>query len=419
MKRWFNGLFAAARLECLYTRHHPMQWVICALMPVVWLLIVAQTFGTGLMTKLPVGLVNLDGGPLSREVVMLLDAVPSIDLRGYDNRHEADRALARARTYATIVIPDTFTRDSLNGRGATIEFVVNKSYYAIGTILEVDVKSALAALQKEAGAVKMTLARGGTLAHATDNLRLQVPEVYFLGNTGFNFVAYLLPTLIPGLIALAAGITFAGVLVREWRDGGASALLQAAEDHPTAAILGKLLPWFAFYVMLGFAWVGGIAGWLGWAPAGSLAVWLFATLMLVAAMAAIAIMLTSTSISWPIGVSAVICFTAPSFPFTGFSYPLESMTPGAAFFGQLLPLTHYLAIQGQCWMLDSPLDHIAQSFVPLLLLVALPLAAGLPILSMRLRRWARADAQKTRIVTLLEEEGAVLPPLAKASKEDT
>lgn len=141
--------------------------------------------------------------------------------------------------------------------------------------------------------------------------------------------------------------------------------------------------------------------------------------MLVAAMAAIAVMLTSTSISWPIGVSAVICFTAPSFPFTGFSYPLESMTPGAAFFGQLLPLTHYLAIQGQCWVLDSPLDHIARSFVPLLLLVALPLAAGLPILSMRLRRWARADAQKTRIVTLLEEEGAVLPPLAKASKEDT
>ncbi len=61
MKRWFNGLWAAAKLELLYTRHHPQQWVICALMPVIWLIVVAQTFGTGLMTKLPVGIVNEDG----------------------------------------------------------------------------------------------------------------------------------------------------------------------------------------------------------------------------------------------------------------------------------------------------------------------------------------------------------------------
>lgn len=407
MKRWFNGLWAAAKLELLYTRHHPQQWVICALMPVIWLIVVAQTFGTGLMTKLPVGIVNEDGAQYSREVVMMLDSVPSMGLKGYENVREAQAALARADTYATIVIPQHFTRDSLNGKGSTIEFIVNKSYYAIGTILEVDLKQALAAYQKEAGALKMTIARGGTLSHAEDNLRLEVPEVYFMGNQGFNFVAYLLPTLIPGLIALAAGITFAGVLVREWRDGGTYTLLSHANGFASAAILGKLFPWFIFYCVLGFAWVGGIAGWLGWAPAGSLALWLIATVCLVAAMASIAVMLTSTSISWPIGVSAVICVSAPSFPFTGFSYPLESMTPGASFFGDLLPLTHYLAIQGQCWVLNSPLDHTAASFLPLILLIALPMAAGLPILSTRLRVWARHDAEKARIVNLLADEGVI------------
>ena len=407
MKRWFNGLWAAAKLELLYTRHHPQQWVICALMPVIWLIVVAQTFGTGLMTKLPVGIVNEDDAQYSREVVMMLDSVPSMGLKGYENVREAQAALARADTYATIVIPQHFTRDSLNGKGSTIEFIVNKSYYAIGTILEVDLKQALAAYQKEAGALKMTIARGGTLSHAEDNLRLEVPEVYFMGNQGFNFVAYLLPTLIPGLIALAAGITFAGVLVREWRDGGTYTLLSHANGFASAAILGKLFPWFIFYCVLGFAWVGGIAGWLGWAPAGSLALWLIATVCLVAAMASIAVMLTSTSISWPIGVSAVICVSAPSFPFTGFSYPLESMTPGASFFGDLLPLTHYLAIQGQCWVLNSPLDHTAASFLPLILLIALPMAAGLPILSTRLRVWARHDAEKARIVNLLADEGVI------------
>ena len=44
----------------------------------------------------------------------------------------------------------------------------------------------------------MTAARGGSLKAESNNLRIASPEVYFLGNTGFNFSAYLLPTLIPG-----------------------------------------------------------------------------------------------------------------------------------------------------------------------------------------------------------------------------
>ena len=222
MKHWFEGLVNTARIECRYTRRHPQQWVICALLPVMWLLFVANTFGTGLMTKLPVGLVNEDGGPLARELVMVLDAVPSLGLRGFETATEAKAALSRAETYGTIVIPRDFTKDSLNGRGSTLELIINKSYYAVGTILEVDVKTALAAVMKSAGTIRMTAARGGSLKAESNNLRIASPEVYFLGNTGFNFSAYLLPTLIPGLIALAAGLTFSGVLVREWRDGGAT-----------------------------------------------------------------------------------------------------------------------------------------------------------------------------------------------------
>lgn len=410
MKQWFDGLWRAARIECRYTRRHPQQWVICALLPVLWLLFVANTFGTGLMTKLPVGLVNEDAGPLSRELVMVLDAVPSLGLRSFESASQADAALSRAETYGTIVIPRSFTKDSLNGRGSTIELIINKSYYAIGTILEVDVKTALADVMKRAGALQMTAARGGSLKAESASLRIVSPEVYFLGNTGFNFSAYLLPTLIPGLIALAAGLTFSGVLVREWRDGGASELLSAANGFASAAVLGKLLPWFLFYALLGFCWVWGLPGVLGWTAAGSVAVWLGATVMLIAAMAAIAVFFTSCALSWPIAVSALICFAAPSFPFTGFSYPLESMTPGAAFFGDLLPLTHYLAVQGECWILNSPLDHVFARLVPLALLIVLPMAAGLPILSVRLRRWADGDAEEARIRTLLAREDAGVAP---------
>ena len=170
MKHWFEGLVNTARIECRYTRRHPQQWVICALLPVMWLLFVANTFGTGLMTKLPVGLVNEDGGPLARELVMVLDAVPSLGLRGFETATEAEAALSRAETYGTIVIPRDFTKDSLNGRGSTLELIINKSYYAVGTILEVDVKTALAAVMKSAGTIRMTAARRLTGASAINSV---------------------------------------------------------------------------------------------------------------------------------------------------------------------------------------------------------------------------------------------------------
>ncbi|MFR2198852.1 MAG: ABC transporter permease [Sutterella wadsworthensis] len=405
MKHWFEGLFNAARIECRYTRRHPQQWVICALLPVMWLLFVANTFGTGLMTSSQwASSTRMAAAARARARCSTL---PSLGLRGFESAVEADAALSRAETYGTIVIPRDFTKDSLNGRGSTLELIINKSYYAVGTILEVDVKTALAAVMKSAGTIRMTAARGGSLKAESNNLRIASPEVYFLGNTGFNFSAYLLPTLIPGLIALAAGLTFSGVLVREWRDGGATRLLAAANDFASAAIIGKLLPWFVFYVVLGLCWVFGLTGVLGWTAAGSVGIWIGATVMLIAAMASIAVLFTAASLSWPIAVSALICFAAPSFPFTGFSYPLESMTPGAAFFGQLLPLTHYLAVQGECWILNSPLDHIFTRLAPLGLLIVVPMAAGLPILGVRLRAWSSKDPEEDRIRTLLVKESLI------------
>ena len=69
---------------------------------------------------------------------MVLDAVPSLGLRGFETATEAEAALSRAETYGTIVIPRDFTKDSLNGRGSTLELIINKSYYAVGTILRLE-----------------------------------------------------------------------------------------------------------------------------------------------------------------------------------------------------------------------------------------------------------------------------------------
>lgn len=393
MRHWMSGVWAACQLEIRGIPTRPQEWLSCALLPVCWLLLMAALFGQGLMTAVPVGIVNEDGGQLAREIVLRLDAIPSVCPVSFETRGEADAALKAARTYGTVVLPTHFTRDSLKGEG-TVELILNKSYYAVATTLEVDIKTALADLAKEKGAVKMTAARGGTLQANANRLRIQIPDVYFLGNPGFNFSAYLLPTLIPGLIALAAGLTFGGLLIREWRDGGMSRLLRVAHGYPSAAMVGKLLPWFIFYVAVGLCWVAGFSGWMGWAPAGGYWLWCVSTVLLILSVLSIAVLFCSLAISWILALSAVIAYFAPCFPFTGFSYPLEAMTPGVAWFGQLLPLTHYLAIQGQIWMLNSPVDHTLQTMGVLSLFVVIPLLIGCPIYCWRFRKEAERESEQ-------------------------
>ncbi len=390
IRSWLDGAARAALLECRRTKQDPRSWIAMIVVPLVWCALVALVFGAGIMTKLPVGVVDLDASAASRQVVQTLDAIPSVQPAGFRSAAEAESALRAAKTYATVIIPPDYEADQRSGRGAALLIAFNKTYYPVGTILELDLKTALARAAAEKAAASLTQA-GGTFSANASRLRATIPDVYFLGNPAFNFSAYLLPTIVPGVMALGAILCFASVLVREWRDGGVRLLLRIA-GSPSAAVVGKLLPWLAVYALAASAWVAGFAGWAGWAPAGSLAAWLAASWLLMLAMAGIAALFIALAPTWVIGLAACICFVAPTFPFTGFTYPLESMTPGAAFFGSLLPLTHYLHAQAACWVLASPADHVARALLTLALYPAVCFAAALPLLSWRWRRWASAEA---------------------------
>ena len=123
--------------------------------------------------------------------------------------------------------------------------------------------------------------------------------------------------------------------------------------------------------------------------------WLLATHLLVLCSAGLALFFSAFGLSWVIAVSSVICLLAPTFPFTGFSYPIESMTPGAKLLAEFLPLTHYLKAQANEWILAA--DGFAgwKEIAWLAGFAALTGLAGLGLLTFRSRLWAKAEEKKT------------------------
>ena len=201
MRAWFSKAAAAARFEVAWVLSHPKEWLAAVAAPLVWCLMLIAAFGDGLMTQIPVGYTDADRSAASREVIETLSALPSVRLVPFADEAAAERALKTASVYGVVTIPENFEADRRRGTGSPVVLQINKLYYAVGTILEVDLKTALTNLKAAETAVQLTRG-GGTFAENARRLRLSMPEVYFLGNPAFNFSAYLLPTLVPGVMAL-------------------------------------------------------------------------------------------------------------------------------------------------------------------------------------------------------------------------
>lgn len=390
MRNWFARIARIASLEWRQVRTHRIEWIAGFVVPLFCCLIMTLLYGTGAMTRLPVGIVDLDGSALSRSTTLALEAAPSMELIPFSSAEEAERALRARRTYATITLPQDFELDHRRGEGAPVELSINKTYYAIGTILELDVKSALSTVRIQEAAVRATTG-GGTFAERARRLRVTFPDVEFMGNQAFNFTGYLMPTFVPGLMALGALLGFVSMLVREWRDGGIRRLMKMANGSSSAIVIGKFLPWVTFWFLAIGVWTAGFSGWAGWGLEGSIVPWFSAGILLILSMAGLAAFAVAISPTWVIALSIVICLIAPTFPFTGFSFPLEAMTPSAQAFGRLLPLTWYLDAQSQVWVLDAPVDAIVHTQLTMLAFPLVFFAIALPLLAWRYPRWVKVE----------------------------
>ena len=162
-------------------------------------------------------------------------------------------------------------------------------------------------------------------------------------------------------------------------------------------MLGRIFPWWCLYAAYALGYVSWFAGWCGWAPAGSLFVWCAGAVLLMSAMFASALMFAILSPSWILAMSAAICWIAPTFPFTGFSYPIDSMDASAQAFSSIFPLTWFLRLQSSQWVLASGLEHTLYLLAMLSAFTVIPLAVGLTLLPWRTALLAKDEMRPLKL----------------------
>lgn len=390
--------------EARTTSDTPLLWLTGIVVPVFWCLAVVAVFATGLMRNIPVGLVDYDNSAESRDLIRSLDAVASVDFVNYENPQAATADLATGNIYALFVIGHNWSEKTSGSRSdSALELFLNKSYYAIATTVETDLKLALSQIQigqmLEAASVV-----GGGFAGNKERLAVLDADILIAGNPALNFKAYLLTTILPGVLALGAILTCVGSLTREWRLKTVHQVVETY-SHLTGFLLGRMSFWLVLYSLMGLAYLAWFTGWEGWGVQGNLAAWALGIVLFFASMPALAMLYTSLSPSWIIAMSVAIGTTAPIFPFTGFSFPLDSMDAAAQLLAQFLPLTWYLRLHSSQWVLGSELSHTIYLLSMLSLFVIIPAAVGLTLMPRRMRKWAQKEREAQPVIDFPDPVG--------------
>jgi len=264
----------------------------------------------------------------------------------------------------------------------------NAQFSLVAGIVGGDVRAAVSSMSLDS-ALASEARFGGGLTQAALRLGSVQADLRTLFNPSLSYEAYFAGMLLPVALHLFCVIAAVSALGREFRNRSVDAWLHAAGGSLARALLGKLAPLAAVYLLLALAVVATFAGWRGWPAAGSLGLWMVAIAVLMIVSIAIAILLVGLTINLRTALSLAGIYVATGLAFSGFSYPRAAMGETAQWWGGLLPYTHYLPVQQGQWLGAAPASAWAQGMAPLLLFIAVPLLIGLPLLGRAVRQPAR------------------------------
>ena len=380
------GVRGACAREIAYLRTHPWDLALISWFPALVMALAWSIFAQGVNIKLPLAFVDEDHSPGSRRLAVALEATRSTNIAARPVTLEEAWPLVRARqVYAVVHVPTDWERRSQRGDPLPVVVYTNEQYHAAGSSLSNDVVGAIESVA--GGRVLRTLAGlGGGFAGAERRAGAVRVELRTLYGPQLSFERSLAGAFLPTILHMFVLGGAAYAIGREFRDRTAADWLASAGDGIVAAIVGKLLPLLLCFTAMALGVVAWLAGYRGWTANGSVLGWSVALLTLIIACCAIPAMIVGLTGTLRVALALVAVVNVTAISFTGFTYPLFSMTTTAKVWSAMLPFHYFYEIQQQQWNIGAPLAVSAVPFAVLWgVFIAVPLVIAIPLLAKRCR----------------------------------
>ena len=313
--------------EMIQLKRDKRSLVFFIVMPTLMLILFGYALSTDIK-HLPTAVYDKDGRYLSRELIATMQNSDYFDIKYQVFSEEEVRTLLdNGSVKVGMIIPDSFSRDCRSGNGAQVQVLIDGSQPQIAST----------ALNTSTACIQ-SLSQRITNGMQTQNIEAE-PRVWY--NPAMRSANFMVPGLI-GLILqmLIPMMTVVGI-VRE-RETGTIEQLITTPIKPYELILGKLLPYMtiAFFIVLIVSVVGSLVFQVP--IKGSLLIFGLVVFLFLLVCLSIGLLFSTIAQNQLQAFQMVIMVGFPSILLSGITYPRVAMPKIAYYFGNMLPLTHFI-----------------------------------------------------------------------------
>lgn len=382
-----NGIWATTRRECARITSDRLYPLLMIVLPLTSFGILWAIFHQQVPRNLPAAACDLDASRLSRQVIRMIHATPTMDVLFHvSNPEEGRKLLLEGKVYALVLLPRSLEKDAKRGNAAEILGYYNAQWLLAGSLVYRDL-TAVVGTASAALDLRSRRLRGEMYAAARARVEPIRVETHALFNPQFNYLYFLLTTLLPTMLQIFVLVLAVHSIGVELKEGTARAWLQTAGNSVWRALAGKLLPYTANFLILAMFVLSFLFRYLGVPERGNLLLLGVGTVLFVLAYQAMGVFLVSVTANLRLATSLTAFYAGAAFAFTGVTFPTMAMPFTGKAWGEMLPLTHYLRLIVQQGLQGVPRSSSLEALGALFAFVLLP-----PLLSQkRMARLLRQD----------------------------
>lgn len=395
--QFFAAFWYSARREWDFLVQNRWDFSLMFWMPIVLIFLVWWIFSKGMAVGIPIAVIDNDHSAQSATIIRYIDATPEVAVvKSLHSAAAAQQAIETTDVMAVVEIPENFSTNLLAGKTSRLLLNVNAQYGTHSGMIQKAVQTAVSTFSAGAEMQRRVAIGEDITLTKTSYAPIQSQSVA-LFNTANNYQQFLAVTVVPALLHILSMVIGASTVGRELVDKTLGEWYQSltspkfasnhAFDHSQPVTLGHEKPKLSLII-------AGLNGKLIWAM---FAYTLWAAVALTLVMQIFPIRLASVAITYLIflmfmmvsfwlgvivtvgtfsyrqGLSFTGFISAPSFAFSGVTFPFLAMSPAAQRWANALPLTHYLNLQTTQLQMGAPPSFAYSSFIGFFIAVMITL----------------------------------------------
>ena len=403
--QFFAAFWHSARREWDFLVQNRWDFSVMFWMPIVLIFLVWWIFSKGMAVGIPIAVIDNDHSAQSATIIRYIDATPEVAVvKSLHSAAAAQQAIETTDVMAVVEIPENFSTNLLSGKTSRLLLNVNAQYGTHSGMIQKAVQTAVTTFSAGAEMQRRVAIGEDVTLTKTSYAPIQSQSVA-LFNTANNYQQFLAVTVVPALLHILSMVIGASTVGRELVDKTLGEWYQSltspkfASDHASnhafirpsnhshpvtlghekpklsliiAGLNGKLI-WAMFAYTLWAAVALTLVMQIFPIRLASVAITYLIFLMFMMVSFWLGVIVTVGTFSYRQGLSFTGFISAPSFAFSGVTFPFLAMSPAAQRWANALPLTHYLNLQTTQLQMGAPPSFAYSSFMGFFIAVMITL----------------------------------------------